>query len=124
MNSWDIVRTEHDPHGGPDIVHFADGFRQPIRPTITVIPDRRVVDNQHKMIQGYRDLSQTEIDSINDIKQAELAIGELWRNIKESEHPDIRDSAPDARWMSIAKTHFEEGFSAFVRAVAKPEPRF
>jgi hypothetical protein len=83
-----------------------------------------MVDNQHKMIQGYRDLSEVEIESINEIKQAELALGELWQSIKMAEHPEIRDSAPDARWMNIAKTHFEEGFSAFVRAVAKPEPRF
>lgn len=82
------------------------------------------MDNQHKMIQGYRDLSQDEIDTINEIKQAELAIGELWKSVMMTEHPDIRNSAPDGRWMSIAKTHFEEGFSAFVRAVAKPEARF
>jgi hypothetical protein len=82
------------------------------------------MDNQHKQISGYRDLTQDEIDSINEIKQAELALGQLWQSIKMAEHPDIRDSAPDARWMSIARTHFEEGFSAFVRAVAKPEPRF
>lgn len=82
------------------------------------------MDNQHKMIQGYRDLKQTEIDSINEIKQAELALGQLWQHIKMAEHPDIPNSAPDPRWMSTAKTHFEEGFSAFVRAVAKPEARF
>jgi hypothetical protein len=79
------------------------------------------VENQHKMIQGYRDLSQDEIDLMNDIKQAELSLGELWKSVLN----DDEDNLPvDKRWMSIAKTHFEEGFSAFVRAVAKPEPRF
>lgn len=82
------------------------------------------MDNQHKMILGYPDLSQREIDMINEIKEAEISVGRLWQEVKKAEHPDIRDSAPDARWMSIAKTHFEEGFSAFVRAVAKPEARF
>ena len=79
------------------------------------------MENQHKMIQGYRDLSQDEIDCMNDIKQAELSIGELWKSVMDA--PGDTFSA-DGRWMSIAKTHFEEGFSAFVRAVAKPEPRF
>lgn len=74
------------------------------------------MENQHKMIQGYRDLSQDEIDCMNKIKEAEKKLGELWR--------EVSSSSADGRWMSISKTHFEEGFSAFVRAVAKPEPRF
>lgn len=31
MNPWDITRYEHDPLGGPDIVHFADGHRMPVK---------------------------------------------------------------------------------------------
>jgi len=73
------------------------------------------------MISGYRDLSQDEIDAINRIKEAEIAVGELWKSIMDA--PGDIFSA-DGRWLSIARTHFEEGFSAFVRAVAKPEPRF
>lgn len=72
------------------------------------------------MISGYRDLSQAEIDAMNEIKRTEVAIGELWKSIA----ANTDETNPDGRWMSIAKTHFEEGFSAFVRAVAKPEPRF
>lgn len=68
-------------------------------------------------VRGYRDLTQAEVDTINSIKAAEIDLGELWRQIGTRE--DI-----DKRWMAIAKTHFEEGFSAFVRAVAQPEPRF
>lgn len=77
------------------------------------------MDNQHKMILGYRDLSQEEINDINRIKQAEIALGELWKLICSDDH-----YAVDMRCMNIAKTHFEEGFSAFVRAIAKPESRF
>lgn len=75
------------------------------------------MDNQHKQISGYRDLTQAEIDAINEIKAAETALGVVWRRVRELE-------ALDMRWANIAKTHFEEGFSALVRAVAKPEPRF
>lgn len=76
--------------------------------------------NQHKMIAGYCcDLTQADIDAINEIKRTESALGELWKYYYE-----LPDVDTDKRWMSIAKTHFEEGFSAFVRAVAKPEARF
>lgn len=75
------------------------------------------MDNQHKQISGYRDLTQAEIDRINEVKQSETQVGELWRAVMQL--PDV-----DKRWASIARTHFEEGFSALVRSIAKPEPRF
>lgn len=55
-----------------------------------------MVDNQHKQISGYRDLSQAEIDLMNEVKRAH----------------------------AVAKTHFEEGFSALVRSIARPVERF
>jgi hypothetical protein len=33
-------------------------------------------------------------------------------------------SGLDYRWLAIAKTHFQEGFTALVRAVTKPEDVF
>lgn len=80
-----------------------------------------MVDNQHKLIQDYRGLRQDEIDAINEIKQAELALGKLWESIMDA---DGESFSADGRWMSIARTHFEQGFMAFVRAIAKPENRF
>lgn len=75
------------------------------------------MENQHKMISGYRDLSAGEINEINEIKNAEKAVAGIWHIIRQ-------DLAADPRWIHIAKTHFEEGFSALVRAVAKPESPF
>ena len=69
-------------------------------------------------IKGYRELSENEIQAINDIKKEEITLGELWINIQQY-FPDA-----DPRWMSIAKTHFQEGFMAFVRAIARPEDVF
>ncbi len=60
-------------------------------------------------IKGYRELSDTEVDTINQIKDLEILVGQLWRNV-----------SGDHRWRAIAKTHFQEGFTAFVRSVAKP----
>lgn len=69
-------------------------------------------------IKGYRELSETEVGVINSIKDAEILVGELWKALPTA-GVDV-----DMRWASIAKTHLEEGFMAFVRAVAKPEGRF
>lgn len=76
-----------------------------------------MVDNQHRQISGYRDLKQVEIDLVNQIKQAEIELGELWREVAGQDEID-------GRWLSIARTHFEEGFSALVRSVAQPASRF
>lgn len=76
------------------------------------------MDNQHKQISGYRDLTQDEIDNINDIKDLERDLGDLWRRLTQE------GEETDRRWANVARTHFEEGFSALVRSIAKPEPRF
>lgn len=77
-----------------------------------------MVDNQHKQISGYRDLTQDEIDLINGVKMAEVSMGSLWREIS------LNTDGVDRRWLAVAKTHFEEGFSALVRSIARPESRF
>ncbi len=77
---------------------------------------RRVekVDNQHKKIKGYRDLSQAEIDSMDQIKAMAESVSELMESV--AALPNI-----DERWMSIANTDLQKGFMAAVRSVAKPE---
>ena len=36
------------------------------------------MDNQHKLIKGYRDLTQSEIDGMNSIKSLEVDTGNLF----------------------------------------------
>jgi hypothetical protein len=71
------------------------------------------MDNQHKLIKGYRDLSQSEIDSINSIKLAEQDIGQLWQQVAKVEGVDHRQ-------LAIAKTKLQEAFMWFIRGVAQP----
>tara|TARA_R110000744_G_C18964337_1_gene517311 strand:+ start:166 stop:390 length:225 start_codon:yes stop_codon:yes gene_type:complete len=71
------------------------------------------MDNQHKKIKGYRDLSQDEINAMNNIKEH----GEELRGLIE-EMKSITDI--DQRWVSIAETHLQQGIMAAVRAVARP----
>lgn len=68
-------------------------------------------------VAGYRDLTQAEVDAINSVKAAEADIAELWKQLA-----DVYQV--DARWRAVARTHFEEGFSALVRSIARPDSPF
>lgn len=103
------------------------------------------MENQHRKIKGYRELSQAEIDLMNRIKakgaellqlqcelveslkQAEIAI---FNSIDSANKSDVevqarrelsrfRDAEP-FRWVNIGKTDIQTGVMALVRAVAQP----
>lgn len=71
------------------------------------------MDNQHTLIKGYRDLSENEIATMNDIKRQGEILGDLC---------EIMESykTADQRWVAIGKTHLQQGIMALVRAVAQP----
>jgi len=71
------------------------------------------MDNQHRKIMGYRDLSQDEIDMMNGIKTVGVELGELIDGLRKMEELD-------QRWVSIGATHLQQGLMALTRAVAKP----
>ena len=75
------------------------------------------MDNQHRHIKGYRDLSQTEIDRMNQIKAMGEQLGLLVNELRTS---TTDDKVHDQRWVSIGATHLQEGIMALVRAVAQP----
>lgn len=72
------------------------------------------MDNQHKKISGYRDLSQAEIDLMNEVKAFEAR----WNGIT-----DRLRAMPglDQRHVSLAITAGEDAFMRAVRAIARPE---
>lgn len=71
------------------------------------------MDNQHKKIKGYRDLTQQEIDLMNEIKTKGAELGELVDKLKQT--PNL-----DQRWVSIGATDFQTGLMALTRSVAQP----
>lgn len=71
------------------------------------------MDNQHKLIKGYRDLSEGEIKAMNAVKSEAERIGLLVEELEAN--ADL-----DARWVIIAKDHLQQGFMAAVRSIAKP----
>ena len=103
------------------------------------------MENQHRKIAGYRELSQTEIDLMNRIKakgaelldlQAELvdmlklqevakinAMDQASTNDVEAEAKaefNRFHAAEPFRWSAIGKTDLQTGIMALVRAVAQP----
>jgi hypothetical protein len=75
------------------------------------------MENQHKKITGYRDLTQSEIDGMNSIKALEAGTGELFKQIGQIE-------GVDPRLLALAKTNLQQGFMWFVRSIAKPADPF
>ena len=75
------------------------------------------MDNQHKQIKGYRDLSQSEIDGMNSVKALEADVAALWHQLNEIPGVDKRD-------LALARTHFEDACIRAVRAIARPVSPF
>lgn len=72
------------------------------------------MENQHRKIKGYRELSQEEIDLMNEGKalaeQCQAFIEKLESN-----------SDTDKRCVSLGKTNLQQGFMWAIRGVAKPD---
>lgn len=66
------------------------------------------MENQHRKIKGYRELSQTEIDLMNNIKQLGVAMGEMVAELRAT--PGL-----DQRWVSIGATDLQTGLMALTR---------
>lgn len=91
------------------------------------------MDNQHQKIKGYRDLSQAEIDLMNEAKEKAAEVGALIDRISALNVQMVQDAfsanehaladlhRDGCRWAAIAKTDLQKGFMALVRAVAKPQ---
>ena len=71
------------------------------------------MDNQHQKIQGYRDLSQEEIDLMNEGKVLAQQCGEFIAKLEAIESTDKRNVA-------LGKTNLQQGFMWAIRAVAQP----
>ena len=97
------------------------------------------MENQHRKITGYRELSQEEIDLMNRIKEKGAELLELQYELEQmlraqadqkslnaaantsdyAEFDRFMSSEP-LRWAGIGKTDIQTGIMAMVRAVAQP----
>lgn len=82
------------------------------------------MENQHRKIKGYRELSQGEIDLMNEIKEKAEEVGQLVRKLEAVKMIDgVQENPndPDQRWVHIGKTQLQQGFMALTRSVAQPD---
>jgi len=87
------------------------------------------VDNQHKKIKGYRDLSQAEIDLMNEAKELAEKCGEFCAKLEESHAIELeatknfehRVELMDAiLWYKKGKRDIQVAFMEIIRSVARP----
>ncbi len=70
--------------------------------------------DQHEKIKGYRDLTQEEIDLMNECKELGASCFALIEKLSHT-------SNIDARWLSIGTTDMQKGMMALVRSIARPK---
>lgn len=63
-------------------------------------------------IVGYRPLSQSEVDTMNEIKEQGKVLDALCEKLANG---DV-----DRRWLAIGRTDLQTGLMALTRSVAKP----
>lgn len=103
------------------------------------------MDNQHKLIKGYRDLSAKEIALMNEIKtkgdelrelcvkaeqhiQAQYAACDPWKTDspsleqthEQAAEDDRLSSAEPLRWLGSARESLQVGIMELVRSIAQP----
>ncbi|MGE1004209.1 DUF7681 family protein [Ralstonia pseudosolanacearum] len=95
------------------------------------------MDNQHKLITGYRDLTEDEVALMNEVKAKASEVGTLVEKLRgrlpafkiEGNPVQVGDQTLVAvsdeayetdRWMTIGQDHLQQGFMALTRAVARP----
>lgn len=96
------------------------------------------MDNQHRKITGYRELSQADIDLMNKVKSLGVQMASVIAEIDEHQKLQRRlahnDDVPEARsteqqrldvaqperWLAMGCTDLQTGLMKLTRAVAQP----
>ena len=76
------------------------------------------MENQHRLIKNYRELSQIEIDLMNESKELEQTVLSFINRVKKVNADQVVEI--DMRWLCIGQTNIEQGFMAVSRSIAKP----
>lgn len=81
------------------------------------------MENQHKLIKGYRDLTQEEIDLINEIKETGNSLGDLIEKVEDIAFHGCEGEELSKSINSVcnAEDYLKTGIMWLTRAVAKPD---
>ena len=72
------------------------------------------MENQHQKIKGYRDLTQEEIDLMNEVKTKGAELGTIIEKLDNI--PEI-----DKNWLVTGKLGVQQGLMAITRAITRPD---
>ena len=101
------------------------------------------MENQHRHVDGYRELTPAELALMNEVKAKGRELEALFGKLS-ALTPRLRDNAllngsaayqtaeglaleapgavwVDARWLAIGRTELQQGLMAWTRAIARPE---
>lgn len=97
------------------------------------------MENQHRKIKGYRELTQTEIDLMNRVKSIGVEIDAVVKDVKshildqaaelhgldpalDSTQDEWQrvSSAEPMRWADDGKTELQKGLMSLTRSIAQP----
>jgi uncharacterized protein YjgD (DUF1641 family) len=71
------------------------------------------MENQHRKITGYRELSQEDIDLMNKIKEIGIELSSLIQSVTDN-------GSTDMRWVNTARTALQTGLMQLTRSIAQP----
>ena len=69
--------------------------------------------DQHTKIKGYRDLTQEEINLMNEVKAKGEELGNLIAKLRSL-------SSNDSQWIDVGELQLKQGVMSLVRSVAQP----
>lgn len=74
------------------------------------------MDNQHRYIAGYRELSQAEIEAMNDIKRLGNTLGNLIESLRHRDEVSV-----DEGFLQAGKMDIQKGLMVVTRSIAQPK---
>lgn len=123
---------KHKPLVGGYYVVYEDGYTS-YSPAeafeggyTSVSQTQGVLNTGQPAIKGYRNLSQAEIELMNDIKEAGEQLRNLVHRVQMHIESQPKPEAPHSqvtspmRWAAIGQTDLQTGLMALTRAVAQP----
>lgn len=78
-------------------------------------------NNKGLPVHGYQPQADDRVATVNEQKVLEEQLLRRIDAMMDQSYPQDGDVRYDPRWLSVARTHFEEGFMALNRAVFQPQ---
>lgn len=82
------------------------------------------MENQHREIKGYRELSREEIDLMNEVKEEglrlEALVAKVEAHVQTNQTKGAGVSDNPSRWLALGRTDLQVGLMKLTRAIARP----